>query len=184
LPDFLLHLDTWLFYAVNNGWSNPVFDVFFAAITNTAYWRPVYVLGIVVLVWRGGAGGRWCAGALLVVAAVVDPLSSALLKETIHRLRPFEVLGSVHQLVGTGGGSFPSNHALNNAAAANILTAYYPRWKWLWISLAALIGLSRIYCGVHWPTDVLGGFAIGVLVGGGLVMLARYLQRQTARPQP
>ncbi len=182
--DLLVAIDVWLFHAINHGWSNAVFDVVFATVTNVAYWRPIYAVGIIILVWRGGNRGRWCAGTLLVIAAVVDPLSSAFLKETIHRLRPYEVLGSVHQLVGSGGGSFPSNHALNNMAGAMVLSAYFPGLRWLWFAVATVICISRVYCGVHWPSDVVGGSIIGVLVGGGLVMLTQRWKGVPAPAQP
>lgn len=161
-------LDVWLFYAINRGWSHPVLDVVMPFVTSSKTWLPVYVVLIAGLLWRGGTRGRWCAATLLVSIALTDPLSTHLLKETIQRLRPYEVLGDVIKLVGSGGGSFPSNHALNNASAAVILSAYYRRFTWLWWTLAAVIGLTRVYCGVHYPSDVLGGLAIGALAGWGL----------------
>lgn len=166
-------VDRWLFYVVNHGMSNPVFDWFFVAITTTWHWYPVWAAMLIWLCWKGGRSGRWCAATLVVAVALLDPLSHHFLKETVQRLRPYAALPDVYQLVGSGGGSFPSNHAMNNAAMATVLCAYYPRKRWWFILGAALIGFSRVYCGVHWPTDVLAGFGIGVLVAGGLVMLTR-----------
>ena len=114
-------------------------DAVFPAITNTSYWRPVYAVALVLLIWKGGVRGRWAAGTLIVMVSLLDPLSTHFLKETIGRLRPYDVLPDVHQLVSSGSGSFPSNHALNNAAAATVLTFYYPRLMWLWIGIALLI---------------------------------------------
>jgi undecaprenyl-diphosphatase len=108
---------------------------------------------------------------------VFDKASNVFLKELIQRPRPYVDLDGVRQLVGSGGGSFPSNHALNNAAAAAIIGSLYPRWAWLAAGVAFVIGFSRIYVGVHYPSDVVGGFAIGAIAGLGLVRLARRRMR-------
>lgn len=171
-------VDIWLFYAINHGWSNPVFDTVMPFITATSTWRPIYAIAILLLLWRGKRYGRICAVTLLVSVSLTDPLSNHFLKETIQRLRPYDALGDVYQLVGSGGGSFPSNHALNNAAAAMICTLFYPRLAWLWWSVTILIGISRVYVGVHYPSDVLGGLAIGAIAGLILGFLAKKLASQ------
>ena len=163
--DTLLEIDVWLFYAVNHGWANPLLDAVMPVLTNTAYWRPVYAVALIFLIWKGGVRGRWAAGTLIITVSLLDPLSTHFLKETIGRLRPYDVLPDVHQLVSSGSGSFPSNHALNNAAAATVLSFYYPHQTWIWVIIALTVGLTRVYCGVHWPTDVLAGFGIGTLAG-------------------
>ncbi|MBU3741038.1 MAG: phosphatase PAP2 family protein [Candidatus Kapabacteria bacterium] len=165
-------LDIWLFYAINHGLSNELFDTVMPVLTSSRLWLPCYIAGILLLLWRGGTRGRWCAATLLVSIALTDPLSTHLLKETIQRIRPYEALGDVIKLVGSGGGSFPSNHALNNASAAMILSSYYRRYTWLWWTIAGIIGFTRVYCGVHYPSDVVGGLAIGTLAGYGLSKLS------------
>jgi membrane-associated phospholipid phosphatase len=180
----LLIWDIWLFYAVNHGWSNSLFDTIMPVITNTSVWRPIYAACIIFLLWKGGVRGRWAAATLIVAVAILDPLSTHALKETIGRLRPYDVLPDVHQLVGSGAGSFPSNHALNNAAAAVILTFFYRRLTWLWWSTAAIIAFSRIYCGVHWPSDVAAGLLLGALAGWGFTKIVEELWKRTTIPRP
>lgn len=164
-------IDTFLFYAINDGTSNALFDAVMPVITSTAVWRPIYAAIILWLLIFGKTKGRWCALGLLVAVAILDPLSTVLLKEPIGRLRPYDVLPDVFKLVGSGGGSFPSNHALNNAAAATIASAYYPRAKWVLWSIVLLICFSRVYVGVHWVSDVLAGAAIGTIAGVGMLWL-------------
>jgi undecaprenyl-diphosphatase len=168
-------LDIWLFYAINHGWTNPLFDVAMPIITSTEIWRPVYGLAILFLVLFGGSKGRWCAAALLVGVAIADPASNYLLKEPIGRLRPFVVLPDVLQRSGSGGGSFPSNHALNNAMAAVILSWHLPRWAWLWWTVAGAVMISRVYVGVHWPSDVVAGAVIGSAWGWVLLYVMKRL---------
>jgi len=170
---WLESLDRWLFYSINHGLSSGWLDTFFVWITSSSNWKWIWFAGLFYLVVFGGKRGRWCAVSLVVLAGVLDFTSHHLLKETIHRLRPFSVLPDVYQLVGSGGGSFPSNHALNNAAGAVVLTGYFPSRVWLWYTLAGLIAFSRVYCGVHWPSDVLAGFALGMAGGYGLLWITK-----------
>jgi undecaprenyl-diphosphatase len=172
LIELLKSLDTWALYAINHGLSNPVFDVVMPRITTTSFWMPIYVVGILGLVIQGvrtrhvrGYRLIACACIMLFGILVLDQAAHRLLKEVIGRPRPYEVLPDVHKLVGSGGGSFPSNHALNNAFIAVVLSAWFPRWGRLWWSLAALIMFTRPYCGVHYPSDVLGGLLIGLSAG-------------------
>ncbi len=174
----MMTFDTWLFYVINHGLSNFVFDAVMPIVTTTAYWRPVYTIAIVWLIWKGGMRGRICAATLVVAVALLDPASTYLLKEPISRLRPYDVLPDVHLLVSSGAGSFPSNHAINNTAAAVILSPSYPKQRWIWWIIAITVSFSRIYCGVHWPTDVIAGMAIGAIAGFGFVKLAEWLQRR------
>jgi len=172
LLELLKSLDTWALYAINHGLSNPLFDALMPRITSTSFWMPIYVIGIVGLVVQG-VRTRHLRGYRLIVCAcvmvlgilVLDQAGHRILKEVIGRPRPYEVLPDIHKLVGSGGGSFPSNHALNNAFIAVILSAWFPRWRKIWWSIAALIMFTRPYCGVHYPSDVLGGLLIGLSAG-------------------
>ena len=174
-------VDTFLFYVVNHGASNSFFDLVFPFISTTRNWYPVYALAILWLFIKGGKHGRLCALTLIIAVAILDPLSTHLLKENIGRLRPYDVLPDVIKRINSGAGSFPSNHAMNNAAAAFILSKYYPKNIWLWVSICGVIAFSRIYCGVHWPSDIISGILIGLL-GGWVIhkLVTRIVESRTA----
>lgn len=85
--------------------------------------------------------------------------------------RPCHALQNVHLLVSCGSGfSFPSSHAVNNFAGALILAFFFPRNKWWFFGIAAIVAFSRVYVGVHYPFDVIGGAVIGLFCAGCVLL--------------
>lgn len=84
-----------------------------------------------------------------------------------NRPRPYVFLGSVHKLISTSLGenmqSFPSGHTIFFFALATIICFYNKKLGWLLISLASLIGIARVFVGVHYPIDIIAGAGLGVL---------------------
>lgn len=191
LFDALKSLDVWALYAINHGTSNPLFDAIMPQITATSFWMPIYVIGIVGMLVQGArtwdSGGRRlvaCVVIMLTGILVLDQAGHRLLKELIGRPRPYLVLTDIHKLVGSGGGSFPSNHAMNNTFIAVILGAWFPRLRYLWWSIALVIMYTRPYCGVHYPSDILGGYVIGLSAGLLTLHVVRSRWPQYLNAQP
>jgi undecaprenyl-diphosphatase len=108
------------------------------------------------------------------VSVGIGSLVVAVLKETVDRPRPAHADPSIETVVGTPGSpSFPSGHTATAFAAAAVVGAFYPRLRWPLYALAALVGLSRIYLGVHFALDVLAGAILGLSIGLGIVWAAR-----------
>jgi undecaprenyl-diphosphatase len=175
MSELFLSADRALFVFLNVTLANPAGDLVWPLITD--YDRILVVRAVVlsawlVLLWKGGTRGRTAAVMLIPLLVISDQLSSTVIKELVGRARPCHMIGGVpvvsdiHLLVTCGGGkSFPSSHAVNNFAVAAMFSAYYRRWAWAFFAWATLVGLSRIFVGVHYPSDVLGGAVIGVGVG-------------------
>ncbi len=89
---------------------------------------------------------------------------ASLLKILIHVNRPFVALPDVQALFPETGYAFPSGHATFFMALAFSLLFLHKRVGYLFIGFAILIGIARIMGGVHFPVDILGGFALGALV--------------------
>ena len=114
------------------------------------------VLGVALaLLWR-----RPFLALPVVVAVLGADFAADVFKLFIYRHRPFE-----HQIgPSQRTHSFPSGHTATSFAGAFMLSALAPRFRPVFYVLAVLIGLSRLYNGVHYPTDVLAGAALGTLV--------------------
>jgi undecaprenyl-diphosphatase len=113
-------------------------------------------------------------GAAILVAESI----SATLKVAIERDRPPLSRPVPEPLLESPSTfSFPSGHATVSFACATVLALAVPRLRWPLYALAALIAFSRVYVGVHYPFDVLGGAALGVALAIALRMLAGALRR-------
>ena len=99
-------------------------------------------------------------------------IGNMTLKPLIARVRPYDVVSDVNLLVERlHDFSFPSGHTLASVGAATALTLYHRRWGAAALVLAAAIGFSRLYLFVHYPTDVVAGALLGVV----LAFAARWL---------
>jgi undecaprenyl-diphosphatase len=124
---------------------------------------------------------------VLAATIVIADFLGARLKDLIARPRPCKSLMDIHQVEAACGKvfSFPSNHAINTAVAAAFLQVLYPRSGWVSWPLVGLIGLSRVYIGAHYVTDVLGGWVIGGLFGAGVAwLLLRYSRIRASLASP
>lgn len=152
----------------------PWLDAVMRALSDRVFLLTLALVIAVMLLRR--SPHRALAAILLVVAIGLSDLGAArILKPLVSRERPCRAEKSVRTIDGLcgSGESFPSAHASNVAAAATILGWGLPLAAPAAICLALAVGISRIYLGQHYPTDVLAGWALGTLIGAALVFAAR-----------
>lgn len=145
----------------------PLMDVVMRGFTFMGSAMAVIPISIAVLVWAIRKKETRAAAAFVVVLVMTEALN-VMLKHTFERARPtlFQEIETLHSY------SFPSGHAMAAAAIYGmmgvVISRLAPTHRRLYVValplLVLMIGASRVYLGVHWPTDVLAGFAAGAFI--------------------
>jgi undecaprenyl-diphosphatase len=180
--EFLLTLDRNLLVKLNS-WHAPWLDPVMFTLTNGLNWLPLFLLVIGVMVYKI----RWQTLIILLFAGLViflaDRISAGLLKPWFARLRPSHEPGLenfLHFVNGYKGGlyGFVSSHAANAFGIATFLWLILRKqitWIWIMFPWAIIFSYTRIYLGVHYPFDILGGGVLGALIGLLVYKLARLM---------
>ena len=164
--EFLHHIDIEILYFFNHSLSSHILDRFFSTITNVNNWFIAYIILLFISFFKGGIKGKIAVLGVILLIIFTDQFSYKILKEIFHRSRPCIALTNIITPLGCNGTwSFPSNHAVNNFAAATFYYVLFPKLKWALFITAALVSISRVYLGLHYPSDILGGAVIGSTIG-------------------
>jgi undecaprenyl-diphosphatase len=186
-------LDLSILYFFNQTLASPAMDAVMAALTSVKWWMPVYILSGIYLIWKYKWRGVIVLLSAVLVVTFTDQFAQLVLKPWADRLRPCAdidgrtVVEWIRLPIGMRHGpSFPSSHALNNAAVALFFGLAFRSRKLLFVllALAALIGISRMYLGLHYPTDILGGLILGSIIGAVFALLYLRLIPITKRIHP
>ena len=146
---------------------NTFLDYLMPAVTNSDNWTIPIILLILFLGFRCGKKGRIALFIIIICLGTTDALCAQVLKPFFQRLRPSHLsIDGLNLLVGKGGKwSMPSNHAANIFALSTILSYFYEKFKFPLYLFSSVIAISRVYVGVHYPSDILVGSLIGYLIG-------------------
>ena len=200
--DYLIHIDQQWLLAIN-GWHAEWADVLMWYISKSTTWLPLYALLVGLVVYRFGiqwylstqntSNYRFTAllrvlivfAGFAVAVGLSDFVSSGIIKPWVSRLRPTHepaLAGMLHLVNGYTGGmyGFVSSHAANTMACALLFSLLY-RNKYATVALMLWVALncySRMYLGVHYPGDIIGGLLVGTLIAGMTYAVARHLLKR------
>lgn len=144
---------------------NPICDPIFTGITHLGdggiFW---IILTVVLLCFKKTRRAGVYSACALIGSLIVNNM---ILKNLVNRTRPYEVVEGLRCMVGLAhDASFPSGHTGASFASSVAMSRQLPRkWAVFFLVLAGLIAFSRLYVGIHYPTDVLGGLCTGIGIG-------------------
>jgi undecaprenyl-diphosphatase len=198
-------MDKTLLLFINREWTNPFLDRLMAIFTNFDVWMPILVLAVLILLWRGKFQVRSFVFVTLLTLALTDGIFTQFMKKLVNRPRPSQALAEVREvslektkpaILGVWrpiqisiseppegpviGRSFPSGHAINNTVIATLAILFFGRLGFLYAIPAALVSYSRIYCGSHWPSDVMVSIILGIGFSLVFASLANLIYQRVA----
>lgn len=181
-----LGFDTAVRNAVHAWASGPLTGLMLGITQMGAPW--VLIAVTLLMGWWFSMEGRKRAAAVLALSTIGAAATEEGLKTLYHRVRPAAFFGYDEPMTY----SFPSGHATTSLCFYGLLALIVTRWissagwqRAVWAVsafLISLIGLSRVYLGVHYPTDVLGGYALGTVWTTGVIRLAPLPAGKQSRP--
>ncbi len=172
LLEQLLEFDKNLLLCLNS-FHSPLWDNFFLIVTTTSVWIPLYMTLAYIFIKNHNIRGIWFIIFIAILILLCDQISSSIFKVYFERLRPSReplLRDIVHIINHNRGGmfGFVSSHATNSFGLAMFLSLVF-RNKWfntiifIW---AIIFSYSRIYLGLHYPGDIIGGAILGLSLAG------------------
>ncbi|MBI2300385.1 MAG: phosphatase PAP2 family protein [Armatimonadetes bacterium] len=181
--------DVALFRLINSAGATRLGDDLFPWITDAGVLQPLLIAalaGVVIAAYvrRDLDAIRWAwtvVAVAIVSISLCELINKHLIRAYVMRPRPPRTLADVRLLIGLGPSfSFVSSHAHNAAAVCATLARAWPRCAPYVMAFAGVVAYSRVYVGVHYPSDVLAGGLLGILVSGVLWRLAERLRVREA----
>lgn len=154
-------LDTILFQKINNFAGQSIWlDRLAVFFTDYAGYVLVIVL-VLIFIFKSAKLSRFMVLIALISAVVSRGIITTIIRFFYHHPRPFDVL-AVKQLIPEDGYSFPSGHAALYFALSMGVYLYNKKLGTVFFVVSVLMGMARIFAGVHWPADILGGALVGI----------------------
>ncbi len=181
----LAKLDIFILHFFNIGLANPVLDAVMEVLSNRNVWLAVAATSIAFAALTKNRNALYACFAIAVSVTLSDWVCYEWLKPLFGRIRPCYDTSLALRAVVDGCGSqlgFPSNHAANGMSAALVgWVLLGRRWGLVMMAAVLFVGLSRIYLGLHFPSDVAGGFLFSLLFSVLGLVAARLIARFAAQ---
>lgn len=178
--DWLLNLDASILLYIQESVRNPVLTPYVKVITTLGNGGAIWILLTLIMLIIPKTRRIGCMMVLSLIGTLL--INNMLIKNLVARTRPYEVVGGLTYLISKPREySFPSGHAASSFAAAWVMFRQLPkRYGVPALLVAILIALSRLYVGVHYPSDVLFGMISGTLISLVAETIVEWIEKKRA----
>ena len=178
--EWLLEMDGRLLRWLMEACSHPVLDGVMTFVSKLGNKGMIWIAIGVAFLLLGVRDRNWCKrGGMVLFSLLANFLAcNVVLKPLIGRTRPYYVLDYTPLIPPVGDPSFPSGHTSASFAAATAIYAVNKKWGIAAYIFAAVMGFSRLYLGVHFPTDVACGAIVGTVAAKAALWCMEKLRRE------
>lgn len=159
----ITQLDFIILDFIQNNMRSDAMDIIMKCITALGDHGILFILLTIVLL--AVPKTRYSGKCMALAMASGFVICNIILKNAIARIRPYDIVNFPIIVSKLSDYSFPSGHTTFSFLVATVLFAFYKKWGVFAYIMATLIGFSRLYLYVHYPTDVLAGMLLGILLG-------------------
>ncbi|MBM3248377.1 MAG: phosphatase PAP2 family protein [Candidatus Omnitrophica bacterium] len=174
LLNTMLTLDKAIFFFINKTLKNHSLDTIFPFITRLA--EPPAIIILCILMFILGRYKEKFVSVFILFTGYISYFLAMVIKEAVNRPRPLELYTGISVIGKTQSPAFPSVHSTLIAVVITILCFKYKKLGFALIPIALLVGISRIYLGHHYPTDVIAGLLIGSLLSMLFLGIEKFFQ--------
>lgn len=154
--------DSSILCAIKKYVQNKYLDILMPMITNMGNLGVIWIMMAVVLLLD--KPHRLVGDVVILTLIISTIIGEGIVKNIVRRVRPCNQQSNVSLLISRPiSYSFPSGHTLSSFAVAEVLSMYFTQYKLIFMAIAFLIALSRLYLYVHYPTDIIAGIIFGTL---------------------
>lgn len=186
----LYALDVWLFRLGNEALASPFMDWFMVFLTKFSKSWPIAAFAAMYTLVRRKWDGLMIIFLCGLAIGIADQTASGFLKPFFERVRPCHELENVRLLIRqVRSYSFASSHAANTAAVATVIWIFFynsskidKAFAIFLSTYAPLVAFSRVYVGVHYPSDIFAGMIIGILSGVLVYLIYSYIVKNVIQP--
>ena len=171
-------LDNYILFIIEKYVHNRYLDIIMPIVTLTANLGIIWIVIAIGLILDKPY--RLIGYSVLLTLFISTIVGEGIIKHIVRRVRPCNKQENISMICFKPNSySFPSGHTLSSFAAAEMLSLYFSQYRLVFMAIAFFIALSRLYLYVHYPTDVLAGFIIGMLCSKVLFIMLQegYIQR-------
>lgn len=154
--------DNYILFVINKYIQNKYLDKLMPVVTSMGNLGIIWIIMAIALILDKPY--REIGDVVILTLIISTIVGEGIVKHIIRRVRPCNQKNSLNILISKPMSySFPSGHTLSSFAVAEVLSMYFTEYKLIFMIIAFLIALSRIYLYVHYPTDVIAGIILGIL---------------------